>query len=99
MSDPELDEIVKELVEWMDGWYLSNDGKRFETESIICPIFELQNSLDLIREIEEAVEDEGLLGEYGLNLNYEIDGLATFMADPKNRLIALHRTFDEAGKL
>jgi hypothetical protein len=66
-TDPELDHIIRDLVEWMDGWenHTSNLGNsviKFEDReefcghmSVKCSIEDFKDSLDLIRGIEEAV--------------------------------------------
>jgi hypothetical protein len=83
-TDPELDHIIRDLVEWMDGWenHTSNLGNsviKFEDReefcghmSVKCSIEDFKDSLDLIRGIEEAVvRDFPYL--YQENLMLELD--------------------------
>ena len=108
--DPDLDQICRELTEWMDGWRLE---KRGDASYIVADSFGsgelkyLMKSLDFVREIEVAVIELDLDHEYQGNLwdiatseiNTSLDELNMAMADPKPRLIALHRTLDEANEI
>jgi hypothetical protein len=117
-TDPELDHIIRDLVEWMDGWenHTSNLGNsviKFEDReefcghmSVKCSIEELKQSLDLIREIEEAVEDCGLTEHYMAQLQSIIGAVRCELslydavtAEPEPRLRALHRTLREEGEI
>ena len=70
------------------------------------PPEDLKNSLDLVRELEVAVCKK-FKGTYGSNLSKTLlqNGCNSLtyidmaMADPKPRLIALHRTLKEAGEI
>lgn len=70
-TDPDLDTIIRELVEWMDGWeWVEPDGHR--NTSVSPKIFihkeysdrpnhmwwgNLKSSLDLVRKIEDELPD------------------------------------------
>jgi hypothetical protein len=136
-TDPEPDEIIRELVEWMDGWELwTKDNDRDELyfkneDGDIWNIEVIKQSLDLTREIEVAVRDNPVdtdkryidLGtKYVKKLSHIANGFETndseydflsarlaqdigdweealIYADPKPRLIALHRTLKESGEI
>lgn len=117
-TDPDIDVICKELVEWMDGWELyssfTDDGVGWKKESSDVPIARpfdmIKQSLDLVREIEEAVGNQLGKVEYYSNVAVLLDfpsegGLRTeqeaelLYLKPKTLLIALHRTLREAEEI
>jgi hypothetical protein len=127
MTDSDIDEVVRDLVEWMDGWEIRNYESEFvedevvtetsvlneSTHSKVFGIDTLKQSLDLIREIEDAVLEDNELsyGDYmdrrykmvypEGSSNFESPG-ETYAVDrqgPKPRLRALHRTLREVGEI
>jgi hypothetical protein len=115
-TDPDINEAIRELVEWMDGWELEAEYDDYTAIRDIeggywFPLNDIKQSLDLIREIEEAVEDMDLATQYVANLSslcgsawsggeyvVETDEQAV-LSDPEPRIRALRRTLREEGEI
>lgn len=125
-EDVELDEIAKKVVEWMDGWkYFPEHGfhedPAFIKREAECKSHNpfhsaslLWNSLDVIREVEEALKEEGLRQNYLKELTTLVQGEGLWpqkpswesihlwemiTADTETRLRAIHKTLKEAGEI
>jgi hypothetical protein len=113
-TDPGIGEVVRDLVEWMDGWEWIVRHTREAIKingSEMIEWTEIKQSLDIVREIEVTVEGEGLLENYSRNLRHEVidfdyatsisygDFGKGVTADPKPRLRALHKTLREEGEI
>lgn len=66
MSEPTLDDMAREVVEWMDGWEYNGGNKFGISGNGIYWLSKLYTSLDVIRKVEGVVMKKGL-GSGGKN--------------------------------
>lgn len=108
-TETDLDVIVRELVEWKDGWEIQETNVMpmiHRDGEMALALSQLRESLDLVRELEGTVVSE-YPDRYHLYLMKEIDEklfekwcvLDGAMADPEPRLRALHRTLREGREI
>jgi hypothetical protein len=99
MTDPELDEIIRDIVEWMDGWEWYEGG--FYK---MCSVEMLMTSPGLVIEIRKAIVDEGYEVSYGKQFEkfeppLDFSPTEELLLDIEPRLRTLHRTLREAGEI
>lgn len=99
MTKPDnLDEVCRDVVEWMDGWEHRPDSPMGllngaiatvkDGEEHLRPIGDLWTSLDVIREVEKAMAED--YPEYLYNLEAHLP-----LADAETRLRVIYRTLKE----
>jgi hypothetical protein len=109
-----LDEMARQIVEWMDGWEMLDNYHvtHKEKSKFAITVKDLKTSLDVIRVVEEAIKNEGIKSRYGIELRKQSGSYVVTdtggkqtknyglaTADPKTRLRAIYRTLRESGEI